>query len=377
MTEQSLTDIAVGAISPSPFQHRRVFDDAGLRELAKSIEQDGLIQPITVRPHEGGYELIAGERRWRAVRQFTALKTIQARVLHVNDLQARRLCATENLQRADLTSLEEVLALAELVDASMLEFSGDYAPLSPVQEPKWRVKSLLMKLESVRKAIAKKETPSDELLAIRSKFAAETEKIFSGLPKPKDFITFASHDLPLLFTPAEVQEPKWRVKSVLSKLNSDRANKTNYFIPKFGDKIEEIFSGWRSCPTNLLDKLKPYFPVCQNQEEIAGAVEVPQQTIADWMKDFTEKLAADNSVKWPDFDPPITPPSCLNQGSAHTRAGAPLSTKFRGQLRHIPPHTHGSAASETGRHRPASFSYPSRHSSRFERTPQGQNSRFG
>ncbi len=88
----------------------------------------------------------------------------------------------------------------------MLEFSGDYAPLSPVQEPKWRVKSLLMKLESVRKAIAKKETPSDELLAIRSKFAAETEKIFSGLPKPKDFITFASHDLPLLFTPAEVQE---------------------------------------------------------------------------------------------------------------------------------------------------------------------------
>jgi hypothetical protein len=71
----------------------------------------------------------------------------------------------------------------------MLEFSDDYAPLSPVQEPKWRVKTLLMKLESVRKAIAKKETPSDELLAIRSKFAAQTEKIFSGLPKPKDWHT--------------------------------------------------------------------------------------------------------------------------------------------------------------------------------------------
>ncbi len=79
-------------------------------------------------------------------------------------------------------------------------------PLSPVQEPKWRVKSLLMKLESVRKAIAKKETPSDELLAIRTKFRAETEKIFSGLPKPKEPGPFSRDDLPLLFTPAEVQE---------------------------------------------------------------------------------------------------------------------------------------------------------------------------
>ncbi len=75
-----------------------------------------------------------------------------------------------------------------------------------MQESKGPVKTLLMKLESVRKAIAKKETPSDELLAIRSKFAAETEKIFSGLPKPKDWHTFQKHDLPLLFTPAEVQE---------------------------------------------------------------------------------------------------------------------------------------------------------------------------
>ena len=128
MTEQSLDEIEVGSISPSPFQHRRVFDDAGLRELAKSIEQDGFIQSITVRPHEGGYELIAGERRWRAVRKFTALKTIQARVLHVNDLQARRLCATENLQRADLTSLEEVLAMADRVLVmSKGKMTGEYS----------------------------------------------------------------------------------------------------------------------------------------------------------------------------------------------------------------------------------------------------------
>ncbi len=73
--------------------------------------------------------------------------------------------------------------------------------------------------------------------------------------------------------------------------------------------------------TNLFVKPKPYFPACHTQEEIAGAVEIPQQTIADWMKDFTEKLAADNSVKWTDFDPPIYN-VCIRKIFPHTRAGA-------------------------------------------------------
>lgn len=71
----STVSIEVSNIGPSPFQHRRVFETGALRELAKSIERDGLIQPITVRPITGGmFELIAGERRWRAIKQFTELK---------------------------------------------------------------------------------------------------------------------------------------------------------------------------------------------------------------------------------------------------------------------------------------------------------------
>ena len=190
--------ISVDNIISSPFQHRRAFDDASLRELAKSIEQDGLIQPITVRPVNDHYELIAGERRWRAVKQFTALPTIAAQVLVVNDLQARRLCATENIQRADLTPLEEIKALAELVDASLLLECGDeYEKLSPLQEPRWRVKMFLMKLESDRK------NGTDYF---SSKFTAKVKTIFDGLPKPKDWISFATNDLPLLFTNAEVQQ---------------------------------------------------------------------------------------------------------------------------------------------------------------------------
>jgi hypothetical protein len=87
--------------------------------------------------------------------------------------------------------------LWELVDASLLEFSDEYAPLSPIQEPKWRVKSLLMKLDSDEK------NGTDYF---RNKFVPKVEEIFAGLPKPKDWQSFQKHDLPLLFTANEVQQ---------------------------------------------------------------------------------------------------------------------------------------------------------------------------
>lgn len=281
MTEQSLDEIEVGSISPSPFQHRRVFDDAGLRELAKSIEQDGLIQPITVRPHEGGYELIAGERRWRAVRKFTALKTIQARVLHVNDLQARRLCATENLQRADLTSLEEVLALAELVDASMLEFSGDYAPLSPVQEPKWRVKSVLSKLNSDR---------ANKTNYFIPKFGDKIEEIFSGLPKPKDARKFLENDLVLLFTPAEVQE--FALKHRLNKSQTKAVNEMSKAAPAVFKSLAESEQG--NIVKTITRMATPVHSYSPQDEEENDSVETVADLSADTISRATRNYQAEN-----------------------------------------------------------------------------------
>lgn len=107
------------------------------------------------------------------------------------------MCATENIQRADLTPLEEIKALAELVDASLLlEYGDEYEKLSPVQEPKWRVRTLLMKLRA-------DDAHGTEYV---SKFTHKVIEIFSGLPKSKNWISFATNDLPLLFTNAEVQQ---------------------------------------------------------------------------------------------------------------------------------------------------------------------------
>ena len=84
----------------------------------------------------------------------------------------------------------------ELVDASLLEFSADYAPLSTSQEPKWRVKALLTKLDSDRRMKTDYFSP---------KFGGKVSEIFDGLPKPKDARKFLENDLMLLFTASDVQ----------------------------------------------------------------------------------------------------------------------------------------------------------------------------
>ncbi len=74
-----------------------------------------------VRPNGGRYELIAGERRLRAVRDYTEIKTIAAQVVKKNDLEARRISAAENLQREDLSAIETIEGTVEMVDAELIE----------------------------------------------------------------------------------------------------------------------------------------------------------------------------------------------------------------------------------------------------------------
>jgi len=101
----ALREIAVGAISPNPFQPRRTFDEAGLAELADSIQASGLLQPIIVRAVNGSFQLIAGERRWRAVQRLGWPK-VPAIVRDFDDRTVLSLALIENLQRDDLTALD-------------------------------------------------------------------------------------------------------------------------------------------------------------------------------------------------------------------------------------------------------------------------------
>jgi len=108
--------IPLGQIYTSPHQMRRHFDPGALRALAKSMQEEGLIQPIVVRQIGSSYELIAGERRLRAA-EMLGWETIESRILEVSDEDAAVKGLIENLQRADLNSIEEARGYQQLVDA--------------------------------------------------------------------------------------------------------------------------------------------------------------------------------------------------------------------------------------------------------------------
>jgi len=114
--EDALTELAVGLLKPGRFQPRTRMDPQSIAELADSIRAQGLIQPILVRPVENGkYEIIAGERRWRAS-QLAGLTQVPVVIRAVPDKSALAMALIENIQREDLNPLEEAAGIQRLID---------------------------------------------------------------------------------------------------------------------------------------------------------------------------------------------------------------------------------------------------------------------
>ncbi|HEY0827494.1 MAG TPA: nucleoid occlusion protein [Bacilli bacterium] len=107
-------NIPVQQIVSSPYQPRSIFDDEKIDELCQTIKTHGIIQPIVLRARNEGYEIIAGERRWRAVKKL-GLETIPAIIRDFNDSQTASIALIENLQRENLTSIEEAAAYHQLM----------------------------------------------------------------------------------------------------------------------------------------------------------------------------------------------------------------------------------------------------------------------
>ncbi|MEN6328277.1 MAG: ParB/RepB/Spo0J family partition protein, partial [Syntrophomonas sp.] len=112
-TAYNINDIEMELIQARPDQPRQSFDEDSLRELSESIKQHGVLQPILLRPLGGVYQIVAGERRWRAAR-LAELNTIPAVVKEMPDAQAAEISLVENLQRKDLNAVEEARALHKL-----------------------------------------------------------------------------------------------------------------------------------------------------------------------------------------------------------------------------------------------------------------------
>jgi ParB family chromosome partitioning protein len=106
-------EVAVDRLEPNPFQPRLKMDAGALKALAASIRESGMVQPILVRPHDGRYQIIAGERRWRAALEL-GLTHVPVAVREVPDERLLELALVENIQREELTPLEEAQAYVRL-----------------------------------------------------------------------------------------------------------------------------------------------------------------------------------------------------------------------------------------------------------------------
>ena len=117
-TSNQETKISIANLKPSPSQPRRLFDKNSINELAESIRSKGLVQPILVRPspsETGTYEIIAGERRWRAA-QIAQLHEVPAVVRQLDDVEALEIAIIENVQRSDLSPIEEAAGYKRLIE---------------------------------------------------------------------------------------------------------------------------------------------------------------------------------------------------------------------------------------------------------------------
>ncbi len=144
---QELRELPVELVVPNPSQPRRHFDEEGLQELAVSIGECGVLQPVLVRPRKDGcYELVAGERRWRAAK-LVGLQSIPGLVRTREDDEALAAALVENIVREDLNPVEEARALAELVE----NFGLDYAEVGLITglgRPKVSKRMPLLKLSA-------------------------------------------------------------------------------------------------------------------------------------------------------------------------------------------------------------------------------------
>ena len=109
------TSCGIEELRPNRFQPRKTFNDYDQKQLVNSIKQSGIIQPIVVRKAENGYEIIAGERRWRAA-QVAGLKDIPIVIREATDMQAAEMSLIENIQREELNCLEEADAYVTLIE---------------------------------------------------------------------------------------------------------------------------------------------------------------------------------------------------------------------------------------------------------------------
>ena len=150
--KQGVTMVRINEVEPNANQPRKVFDPSELETLAESINQYGMIQPITVRTVDGMYQIITGERRWRAAR-MAGLSEVPVIIITADDKKVAELALVENIQRSDLNPIEEAMGFAALIEEYGLTQEEAAKRIGKSRSAVTNILRLLNLPESVKKMI--------------------------------------------------------------------------------------------------------------------------------------------------------------------------------------------------------------------------------
>ncbi|HSX15487.1 MAG TPA: ParB/RepB/Spo0J family partition protein [Candidatus Saccharimonadales bacterium] len=174
---ERIQKIAVETLSPNPDQPRRVFDEGALAEMADSIREFGIIQPLVVSPEGAGYHIIAGERRWRAAK-LAGLKTVPAVVRTTKEQERLELAILENVQRVDLSPLEQAISIERLHQQFNMNYGDVAKRLGKAETTVHNIVRLLQLPIEASNALEKgdiSEGHARQILALKDSPEAQTE----------------------------------------------------------------------------------------------------------------------------------------------------------------------------------------------------------
>ena len=219
----NLQEVRMDDIRPNPQQPRRDFDDDSLQELANSIRQIGLVQPITLRDMgDGTYTIIAGERRWRAS-QRVGLTTIPAYIRTVDDENMLEMALVENIQREDLTAIEVALAYQNLIEKHSLTQDQLSEKVGKNRATIANYLRLLKLPASVQMALRNKEIDMGHARALLSISDPKAQlKVFSEMKKGRMSVRQIENMVKLLSEGASVKTKTGkRIRQKGSNLSAD------------------------------------------------------------------------------------------------------------------------------------------------------------
>ncbi len=237
----SADEISLELIERNPFQPRREFEQSAIDELAESIRKHGVLQPLLVRPRAGGYQLVAGERRWRAAQQV-GLEMIPCRVVELEDNQVCEAAIEENLKRQDLNVLEKAEAFRDYLE----RFGGTIEDLAKQLSMSRSTVSNMMRLlelpDIVKEAVRQDRISGGHARAMlplsheaQAELAKQIEEKGLSVRKTEEAVRqiLKAGSVPATpAAPAEKPEPSAHVVSLQSQLRDHLAAKVDIRLQK-------------------------------------------------------------------------------------------------------------------------------------------------